>query len=216
MQGKLIALIARHVAPPRYLVFAALFILVLAGMWSGGVALQIALLGSFDIAALVFFLSALPLLNDDVTTMRATAAQNDTNRVGLLAITVLILAVVLFAIGGLLAYRPEKLWLDIPLILGSLVLAWLFANTVFALHYAHLYYRQAEGGDGRGLDFPDTQMPGYWDFLYFSLTLGMTFQTSDVTINGAHMRRVVLAQTVAAFFFNMGVLAFAINTLGSL
>ncbi|MEM5431765.1 DUF1345 domain-containing protein [Cupriavidus oxalaticus] len=31
----------------------------------------------------------------------------------------------------------------------------------------------------------------------FSLTLGMTFQTSDVTITGAHMRKVVLCWATA-------------------
>lgn len=211
------AQVSRRVAPPRYVIFSALFVLLLLGLWGQGLALQVALLASFDLAAMVFLLSALPLLNDQVTTMRLTAARNDTNRVGLLAITLLLLAVVLFAIGGLLAHRVQREWFDIPLILSSLVLSWLFANTIFALHYAHLYYRQSgTGDDARGLNFPDTATPDYWDFLYFSLTLGMTFQTSDVTINGGHMRQVVLAQTVAAFFFNMGVLAFAINTLGSL
>lgn len=216
MLEKLIALVSRRVAPPRYVIFAALLVLLLLGMWSQGLALQVALLASFDLAATVFLLSALPLLNDEVANMRLTAVRNDTNRVGLLAITLLLLAVVLFAIGGLLAHRLQREWFDIPLILSSLILAWLFANTIFALHYAHLYYRQSGAGDARGLDFPETATPNYWDFLYFSLTLGMTFQTSDVTINGGHMRRVVLVQTVAAFFFNMGVLAFAINTLGSL
>ncbi|MGV2068458.1 MULTISPECIES: DUF1345 domain-containing protein [unclassified Agrobacterium] len=44
----------------------------------------------------------------------------------------------------------------------------------------------------------------------------MTFQTSDITITGWHMRKVVLFQCMAAFIFNMGVLAFTINALGSL
>lgn len=210
------ALVRRHVAPPRYVVFATILAAMLSVAWALGAEPQVALLGSFDVAAIVFFLSVLPLLDDNAATMRLTAAQNDTNRVGLLAITVLILAVVLFAIGGLLAHQLEHRWFEITLILASLVLAWLFANTVFALHYAHLFYGQADGKDARGLDFPGTTTPDYWDFLYFSLILGMTFQTSDVVIDGGHMRRVALAQSVAAFLFNMGVLAFAINTLGGL
>jgi uncharacterized membrane protein len=43
----------------------------------------------------------------------------------------------------------------------------------------------------------------------------MTFQTSDVTITGEHIRRVVTLHCLAAFFFNIGVLAFTINVLGS-
>jgi uncharacterized membrane protein len=116
---------------------------------------------------------------------------------------------------GALAAR----WLADPrmaLLVATLLLAWLFANTVFALHYAHLYYLPASGADRRGLEIPHAQMPDYWDFLYFSFTLGMTFQTSDIVVTGAHMRKVVLGHSMAAFFFNMGILAFAVNTLGGL
>ena len=44
----------------------------------------------------------------------------------------------------------------------------------------------------------------------------MTFQTSDVAITAGHIRRVVLGQSLAAFLFNMGILAFTINALGGL
>jgi uncharacterized membrane protein len=55
----------------------------------------------------------------------------------------------------------------------------------------------------------------YWDFVYFAFTLGMTFQTSDVTITSERIRRIVTIHCLAAFFFNIGVLAFTINVLGS-
>lgn len=209
-------ILRRHVAPPRFVLFATVLLGLTAVTLFMGMTPQMAVLVGFDVAALVFLISALPLLNDDLDTMRTTAAANDANRVVLLAITVLTLAVVLIAIGVLVAHGHQSIELEVPVILISLVLAWLFANTIFALHYAHLYYRQSDGTDAGGLQFPDEPTPGYWDFLYFSLVLGMTFQTSDVTIAAPHIRRVVLGQSVAAFFFNMGVLAFSINTLGSL
>lgn len=84
---------------------------------------------------------------------------------------------------------------------------------LYALHYAHLFYGQ--GNTDGGLSFPDTDTPDYLDFVYFAFTLGMTFQTSDVAINSRTIRRVVLAQSLAAFIFNIGILAFTINTLGS-
>ena len=43
----------------------------------------------------------------------------------------------------------------------------------------------------------------------------MAFATSDVQISGRHMRRVVTIHCLAAFAFNIGVLAFTINVLGS-
>ncbi len=43
----------------------------------------------------------------------------------------------------------------------------------------------------------------------------MAFATSDVQISGQHMRRIVTIHCLAAFAFNIGVLAFTINVLGS-
>jgi uncharacterized membrane protein len=134
----------------------------------------------------------------------------------MLAITVLLSIVILFAIGTLIVSRQALHWQGLALIVGTLALTWIFANTVFALHYAHLYYLQGKEGDQGGLKIPQTEAPGYWDFLYFSFTLGMTFQTSDIAITGTHIRKVVLGHTSAAFMFNVGVLAFAVNALGAL
>jgi uncharacterized membrane protein len=207
--------LGHRVAPPRFVLFAAVLVVLSLVAVIAGIKVQIAVLGSFDVATLVFLLSALPLLNDDVATMRSTAAANDANRAGLLALTMLVLMVVLVAVGTLIAH-PDADWFEVPLILSSLALAWTFANTIFAFHYAHLYYQRRDGKDRAGLNFPGGATPGYWDFLYFSFTLGMTFQTSDVVIEGARMRRIALVHGVAAFLFNLGILAFAINTVGSL
>jgi uncharacterized membrane protein len=65
------------------------------------------------------------------------------------------------------------------------------------------------------LSFPESNEPDYWDFVYFSFTLGMTFQTSDVAITTTAMRKPVTVQCLAAFIFNIGVLALSINVLGS-
>ena len=43
----------------------------------------------------------------------------------------------------------------------------------------------------------------------------MTFQTSDVQITARRVRKAALGQCMAAFVFNIGVLAFTINVLGS-
>lgn len=215
MSTRIVKTLGHHVAPPRFVLFAAIMVVLIAATAMAGIEPQIGVLGSFDAATLVFLVSALPLLNDDVATMRKTSAANDANRVGLLAITLLVLLIVLVAIGALIAH-PDENRIEVPLILVSLGLAWVFANTVFAFHYAHLYYQQRDKKDRAGLNFPGGATPGYWDFLYFSFTLGMTFQTSDVVIDGAHMRRIALAQGVMAFLFNLGILAFAINTIGSL
>jgi uncharacterized membrane protein len=70
------------------------------------------------------------------------------------------------------------------------------------------------GEGSAGLEFANTKEPVYWDFVYFAFTIGMTFQTSDVSITSDRIRRVVTVHSLAAFVFNIGVLAFTINVLG--
>ncbi|MDR7039359.1 MULTISPECIES: DUF1345 domain-containing protein [Methylobacterium] len=95
---------------------------------------------------------------------------------------------------------------------ATLVCAWAFVQVVFAIHYAHLYYGEGEAGGARGgLDFNGDEAPDAWDFLYFSVTIGATSQTSDTDITAKMMRRVVTLQTIYAFFFNTSILALGIN-----
>ncbi len=205
-----------RLAPPRFLIFAVVFVAVSAALVLLLEDRRLALLLGFDVAALVFLVSVLPVLDENTREMRQRAAKNDANRVAMLAITVLLSIVILFAIGTLIASKQALHWQGLTLVIGTLALTWVFANTVFALHYAHLYYLPGKEGDRGGLRIPHAETPDYWDFFYFSFTLGMTFQTSDIAITGAHIRKVVLGHTAAAFLFNMGVLAFAVNSLGAL
>ena len=206
--------LGKRIAPPRFV----LFVLVCAG----GAAPLIPAMGigrgvmiAFDLAALAFLASLRPLFGKvSAAAMRQSTRANDANRALLLAITAGTTFVILAAVDGELKGKNDTL--AIALVIATLVLAWLFSNMVYALHYAHLFYGEDDdgAGDAGGLQFPDTQEPDYWDFLYFSYTLGMTFQTSDVTIASGRMRRVALGQCLAAFVFNLGVLAFTINTIG--
>ncbi len=104
--------------------------------------------------------------------------------------------------------------------IATILLSWFFLNTVFALHYAHDYYREIDSPQGRrareGLLFPGHRQPDYWDFLYFSFIVGMTFQVSDVQIEDHVIRRVVLLHGLLAFIFNVFVLALSISLVGDL
>jgi uncharacterized membrane protein len=100
------------------------------------------------------------------------------------------------------------------LIITTLIVAWLFSNTVYALHYAHMAYATPDGGCD-GFRFPGTPEPIYWDFVYFAFTCGMAFATSDVEITDQRIRKVVTFHCLAAFAFNIGVLAFTVNLLAS-
>ena len=203
--------IGNRIAPARFILFMAFFALIGAVVQFGTGRWHYAVMGGFDLAALLFFFMLLPTLRDgEAASIRRHAAENDANRITLLIITSTIAAVLLITIAAELTGPGEP---NASLIIATLGIAWLFANTLYALHYAHLFY--GEGNGVAGLTFPDTKTPDYWDFVYFAFTLAMTFQTSDVSINSRPIRRVVLAQCLVAFIFNIGILAFTINTLGS-
>jgi uncharacterized membrane protein len=208
------ASIGKTIAPPRFLIFLAVLVV---GVPLAVTRLHDQALGAmagFDAAALVFILSCLSLLGTrDPAVIRDHADDNDANRTVLLAITGLVMLVLLIAIAAETAGdRPEPF--TRVLIIATLILAWLFSNSIYALHYAHLAYGEAADHGCQGIEFPGTDAPVYWDFVYFAFTLGMTFQTSDVTISDFSIRRTVTMHCLAAFVFNIGVLAFTINVLG--
>lgn len=103
--------------------------------------------------------------------------------------------------------------LQYTLALLSVPLGWFTIHLMAAIHYAHLFWQPpvGEGKPRRGLDFPGTKEPAGWDFVYFSYVIGMTAQTSDVAIDGQHMRRFNLMHAIASFFFNTVLVAAAVN-----
>jgi len=206
--------IGNIIAPPRFLLFIA--VTVVAGwLLLPRVGPHFGIMLAFDAGAAAFLLSAVPLLGHRASGMRESACRNDANRPMLLLITVIVGVAVFTSIAAeLMSGIKSNPW-ALPAILGTLALSWTFSNTIYALHYAHIFYTAARNGaDAGGLEFPDTKEPDYWDFLYFAICLGMTFQTSDVTISSRRLRRVVTAHCLAAFVFNLGILAFTINVLG--
>lgn len=169
----------------------------------------------FDGAALAFLASTYPLIRADPDRMRRSAHRNDGGRSLMLLLTGIVSIVVLVAVGVAVSQHGGPRSAIIALLLSTLALAWLFSNVVYAMHYAHLFYLTGEPGHDRGgIDFPETPEPRYPDFLYFAVTLGMTFQTSDIAITSTAMRQVVTLHCLAAFVFNLGILAFTINVLG--
>lgn len=206
--------IGNRIAPPRFLAFMAVLVVVgpaaamLLHSWALGA------MAGFDVAAITFLISCVSLLGTrEARVIREHAQANDANRLGLLIITGIVLTVLMLAIAAEAVGRTPQPYTKILIIL-TLGLAWLFANSVYALHYAHLVYMHHEVGCV-GLEFPRTSHPVYWDFVYFSFTCGMAFATSDVVITETHMRKTVTIHCLAAFAFNIGVLAFTINVLGS-
>lgn len=204
-----------RILPWRFLLFFALLVggwglLIPRLDWSRG------MLAGFDIAALLYLLSCIPLFRFDVKRLRKAAAENDANRATLLVISFVLTVVIFAAIVAELFDQSRLSGYEKMFVAGSLILIWLFANSVYTLHYAHLFYSSDDGGkDSAGLIFPGTKQPLMSDFAYYAFTLGVAVQTSDVQVNSRHIRNVTTIHCVAGFFFNLGVLALTINVLGS-
>ena len=206
--------IGNVIAPWRFIAFVA------TGLIAGAILLpmmgvEFGVMASFDIAAAVFLLACLPLFTYEAEAMRVAARRNDANRVALLALSAVVSVVIVIVVAGALLQPESPKPIDVALIIATLLLCWIFSNMVYALHYAHMFYTRGKNGkDQGGLQFPDTAEPDYSDFVYFAFCLGMTFQTSDTNIASRHFRRVATFHGMAAFFFNIGVIAFTINILG--
>ena len=92
----------------------------------------------------------------------------------------------------------------------TVLLTWAFIQIMFALHYAHEYFGKRATGKP-GLLFPGDEEPDYFDFLYFSASIGTSGQTADVSFTSKHMRHIGTLHCVLAYLFNTVVLALLIN-----
>lgn len=107
-------------------------------------------------------------------------------------------------------------WLDAVLGIGTIILSWAFMHTTFALRYAHQFYGEGRDNQTGGLIFPGDGDPDYRDFIYYSLVIAMTAQVSDVQVESAAIRRLTTLHGIVSFFFNIAVLALAINVISNL
>jgi len=153
----------------------------------------------------------------NVHQIRRRAATQDEGAIVILVLTVATAMASLLAIVALLGTSAvgaaQRRSIELILATITIVLSWAFIHTMFALHYAHEFYDQS---GVRGLAFPGgEEEPDYWDFLYFSLVIGMTSQVSDVGITTKEIRRTVAAHGVVSFFFNAALLALPVHIAAS-
>jgi uncharacterized membrane protein len=191
--------------------------------WVTAAALKPAL--AWDLTTIAYLVPTLTMIhNSDRLKIRQRAKAIDIKLWENVAIIVLASAFSLWAVGGVLERAKEVQGSDRIIHLGigvlTVFLSWTTLHIIYAVHYAHLFYDPAERKDAGkirgGLEFPETQEPDYWDFVYFSLVIGMTCQVSDVQVTARHMRHLVTAQGVIAFFYNTVIVALAVNIAAGL
>ena len=153
-----------------------------------------------------------------IADLRKRAGMEDDGRAATLAFVTSATVVALVALGFELAdamrdganYAGLRIALALCAIFGS----WLFISFAFALHYAHEVYRTKL--TVTSLAFPNEKQPDYWDFLYFAMVIGTTFQTSDVEIRSRTLRRTTMIQGLVAFVFNTAIIALTVSIASKL
>lgn len=213
-------------AHPRLLISVAVAVItafLLPADWRGSTRDIVAM----DLGAVIFLGSCWTMMvNSTADHMRQRAALQDEGQVTILVLTagaaIFSLVTVAVELHGLKDLQGPAIYHRVGLSGLTILCSWFMTHTMFALHYAHGYYSDADPSvekraDVGGLEFPgDNGEPDYWDFLYFAFVLGMTFQTSDVAISGRGLRRLTLGHSILAFFFNTVILALSINIMAGL
>jgi uncharacterized membrane protein len=174
------------------------------------------LLVAWDVGVAVYLALAFnAMASADTARIRRRAALLDEDRVAFLVLTA---TAALASLGAIVAELGDKETAHSPANLAlaaiTIALSWGFTHTMFALHYAHEFYIEHRYEDG-GLAFPGKEEPDYWDFVYFSLVIGMTSQVSDVAVTAKGLRRLVAVHGVISFFFNATLLALTVNIAAS-
>ena len=177
----------------------------------------------WDVGAAVFLvLWAVTMVRTPIWDMprRAKAQQDGEWVVFGLALAGIVASIVAIVIEfhGIAQLKKEARDIHLALVIATLLISWLTMQLVFALRYAHEFYTISDGSgttDG-GLDFPHEPEPDYFDFFYFGMVLGMTFQVSDVNITSRKLRRLATLQGFIGFVFNTVILALTVNIAASL
>ncbi|MCE4536591.1 DUF1345 domain-containing protein [Pelomonas sp. P7] len=191
-----------------------------ATAWPGVPGLQTRLLLGWNLAVWIYLPLALWMMLGRAGSVDVQSRARRLNE----GVPVMLMLAVLGALASLAAitmelqsarqqHDPRYVLLALTTVAGS----WLLLPVEFGIAYASLYH--GGGKAAHGLEFPGEEQegpPDYGDFLYFSMTVAATSQTSDVAVSSRAMRRLVLVQSLLAFVFNTGVLALSINILAGL
>jgi uncharacterized membrane protein len=216
-------LISRLDAHQRILFSLCIFVIAFL-LASDRVGFSTQLLIAWDAFALVeLFLAWSVIVRSHPAEIRRTVGLQDSGRRIILLLVVASSCVSLIAVAVELASAKTLTGVSpgvgVSLAILAVLLSWVMVHTMFTLHYAHIYYSghgDSRSGPMGGLEFPKEQTPDYLDFTYFSFTIGMTWQTSDVDITSRRFRHIALLHSILSFAFNTIILAIAVSLISNL
>ena len=207
----------------RYLISTVAGIVVFLITWPHATAALTFMLSWIGFAGFVLFFAWATILIKHPKQISTVASEQDASYLVIFILVVFAAFVSLFAVILLLHGLPvgSRRALDEYVVLSvvSVALSWFLIHTLFAIHYAHLYFTLPAGDseDSRsymgGLIFPGQGLPDFLDFAYFSFVIGMTFQTADVNISSRTIRRFSLLHGFLSFVYNTSIIALSINII---
>ena len=175
----------------------------------------------WNVGAILYLVMTFVLMaRSSSETIRSHAQIQEEGQYTILALVSVAVVAMLIAIAVQLAYAKDTYGSEkaahVGLAFLTVLTAWLFTQTQFALHYAHEFHRLRGATISPAFEFPGTDEPDYFDFLYVACIIGTSGQTADVSFSARRTRRVGLMHCVLAFFFNTTLLALAINVAAGL
>ncbi|HEV2532146.1 DUF1345 domain-containing protein [Phenylobacterium sp.] len=178
----------------------------------------------WDVMCVLFMLAVTgALIGHSPDDIRARSEREDEGRGLILALVLIAAAASVAAIAGELSLAKTAHGVikagHVALAFGTVAASWLMMQIVFALHYAHEYYDEnpeCDGHDMKGLHFPGEELPDYWDFVHFSVVIGVACATADIEFRSKALRRIGTIHSLVAFAFNTMIVALTINLLAGL
>ncbi|MBV8590153.1 MAG: DUF1345 domain-containing protein [Acetobacteraceae bacterium] len=142
-------------------------------------------------------------------------------------VLIVVLAVSVFslvAVAAMLNHSPGRPGWEVNLHMASsllaVILSWFLSHVYFGLYYMRIYY-EGTVGDARvinhqGLEFPETEMADFRDFMYYSFTIAMCYSTSDVSVTSVRIHRVTLLHAIFSSLFSTVIVGFVVNIISNL
>jgi uncharacterized membrane protein len=203
---------------------AAVVTAVVAYVLTMGLPDELNLLIPYDIGVVVYLALFCLLMERTSPECAAEWARRGEPNNALALIIVNALAVAsLLGVAAMLNHAPGRPRWEINLhmtaSLLAVILSWFLVLVYFGLHYMRLYYDDTVV-DGKtsyqtGLEFPQRETADIWDFMYYSFTIAMCYQTSDVTVTSIRIRRVTLVHAIYSFLFVTAIIGFVVNIISN-
>jgi uncharacterized membrane protein len=204
-------------------VLVGISIFLISSFWFTYIGARLVL--AWDAGVMVLLILITTMMRLSTPHQTASRARNEETSSALILLVVLVtvagtLVAITYGLTKMKSLSPAMRAFHVYQSVAGVVLAWLLIHTTFSLHYAKLYYSPTDDRPNmfrKGLTFPgEKDVVDYWDFFYYSLTIAMCFQTSDVTVTSPYLRRLTIFHAIVSYFFALGILGLLLDIISNI